>query len=50
MQNIDLCRKYKVKMLIASFAKDPSGMKSPHDLISLFKVLGCENPSFLGNV
>ena len=50
MQNIELCRKYKVKMIIASFARDPFGMRSPHDLIGLFKVLGCENPSFLGNV
>jgi len=50
MQNIGLCRKYKVKMIIASFARSPFGMRSPHDLIGLFKVLGCENPSFLGNV
>ena len=50
MQNIQLCRKYKVKMIIASFAQGPFGMRSPHDLIGLFKVLGCENPSFLGNV
>jgi len=50
MQNMWLCRKYKVKMIIASFAQDPFGMRSPHDLIGLFKVLGCENPSFLGNV
>lgn len=50
MQNIGLCRKYKVKMIIASFAQSPFGMRSPHDLIGLFKVLGCENPSFLGNV
>jgi len=50
MQNMKLCRKFKVKMLIASFAQDPLGMRSSHDLISLFKVLGCENPSFLGNV
>ena len=49
-QNIGSCRKCKVKMIIASFARDPFGMRSPHDLIGLFKVLGCENPSFLGNV
>jgi len=50
MQNIELCKKFKVKMIIASFAQDSFGMRSPHDLIGLFKVLGCENPPFLGNV
>jgi len=27
MQNIKLCRKFKVKMKIASFAKSPGGMR-----------------------
>ena len=40
MQNIKLCRKYKVKMMIASFAFDPMEMRSPHDLMSLFLKLG----------
>ncbi len=40
MQNIMLCRKYKVRMLIGSFAKDPWKMRSPHDLQSFFVVLG----------
>ncbi len=40
MQNIMLCRKYKVRMLIGSFAKDPWKMRSPHDLRSFFVVLG----------
>ena len=39
-QNIRLCRKYKVKTLIGSFAQTPFEMRSPYDLISLFVVLG----------
>ena len=40
MQNIRLCRKYKVKTVIASFATDPWQMRSPHDLQSFFIMLG----------
>lgn len=39
-QNIRLCRKYKVKTIIASFAKDPYEMRPPHDLIAMFICLG----------
>ncbi len=39
-QNIRLCRKYKVKTLISSFAKNPFEMRSVYDLINLFVVLG----------
>lgn len=39
-QNISLCRKYKVKTLIASFAKNPSEMRSAKDLQSFFITLG----------
>ena len=39
-QNIKLCRKYKVRTLIASFAGNPYEMRSPYDLMSLFEVLG----------
>lgn len=39
-QNIKLCRKYKVKTLIASFARNPFKMRSVSDLISLFVALG----------
>lgn len=39
-QNISLCRKYKVKTLIASFAKNTSEMRSAKDLQSLFIILG----------
>ena len=47
MQNISMCRKFKVKTVIASFAQKPLEMRSAHDLISLFEVLGCKNPAFL---
>ncbi len=40
MQNIRLCRKYKVRTVIASFASSPYRMRSPHDLESLFTTLG----------
>jgi len=40
MQNIMLCRKYKVQMVIASFATDPWKMRSLHDLQSFFTELG----------
>jgi hypothetical protein len=40
MQNIRLCRKYKVSMVIASFATDPWKMRSPHDLQAFFVMLG----------
>ncbi len=40
MQNIMLCRKYKVKMRIASFASLPYEMRSASDLASLGIVLG----------
>ena len=39
-QNIRLCRKYKVNTRIASFASSPYQMRSPHDLIALFSLLG----------
>ena len=37
---INLRRKYKVKTVIASFAQNPYGMRSPYDVISLFANLG----------
>ncbi len=39
-QNIKLCRKYKVRMIIGSFSSEPYKMRSLHDLISLFCLLG----------
>ena len=47
MQNISICRKFKAKTAIASFAQKPFEMRSVHDVISLFEVLGCKNPAFL---
>lgn len=40
MQNIRLCRKYKVDMIIASFAREKYEMRNPNDLISFFVCLG----------
>lgn len=39
-QNIKLCRKYKVDMIIASFAQEPFHMRAAKDLESLGVVLG----------
>ena len=44
MQNIKICRKFKVKTTIASFAHSPFEMRPMHDLISLFGILGLANP------
>tara|TARA_Y100000310_G_C20601434_1_gene773260 strand:+ start:528 stop:1052 length:525 start_codon:yes stop_codon:yes gene_type:complete len=40
IQNIKLCRKYKVKMVIASFAKNKNEQRNIKDIQSFFKVLG----------
>jgi len=40
MQNIKLCRKYKVKTVFASFAQKPMEMRAAHDLIAFAVVLG----------
>lgn len=40
MQNIMLCRKFKVETAIASFARSPLQLRSPHDLKSFFEELG----------
>jgi len=40
MQNIRLCRKYKVDMLFASFAKNKWEMRAPHELIAFAQLLG----------
>jgi len=40
MQNIRLCRKFKVKTKIASFSEKPFEMRSPNDILSLFTRLG----------
>lgn len=40
MQNVRLCRKFRVPMRIASFARTPEQMRNPADLRALFTVLG----------
>jgi RNase P/RNase MRP subunit p30 len=39
-QNVRLCRKYKVNMVYASFAKDPYELRSEKDLESFAKKIG----------
>lgn len=39
-QNIKLCRKYGVRMVLASFAQEPYDMRSPHDLVALGLTMG----------
>lgn len=39
-QNLMLCRKYKIKVAIASFASEPLKMRNPLDLSSLLAALG----------
>ena len=40
VQNIELCRKYKVAMRIGSFAASPFGLRGAEDVMSLFTQLG----------
>jgi len=40
LQNARLCRKFKTKLFIASFAKNPREMRDAYDLKSLLAVLG----------
>jgi len=44
-QNIRLCQKYDVRMVIGSMASDPYEMRSPKDIESLFRILGMDKPS-----
>ena len=44
MQNIMLCRKYKVQQAIASFAEKPYELKSPNDLQSFLIAMGMDIP------
>lgn len=40
MQNIQLCKKYKCNVVIASFAENPFHLRAHHDIKSLFYLLG----------
>ncbi len=42
MQNIALCQKYKVKTVIGSFSENPFDLRAPHDVMSLFAMLGMD--------
>lgn len=44
MQNIRLCQKFKVKLIIGSFSNNPYCMRAPHDVTALFKLLGINSP------
>ncbi|PIY60754.1 hypothetical protein COY95_00145, partial [Candidatus Woesearchaeota archaeon CG_4_10_14_0_8_um_filter_47_5] len=44
MQNIRLGRKFKLYMVVASFARKPSEMRAPRDLMSLAVSLGMRLP------
>ena len=44
IQNITLCKKYKVMHAISSFAEKPYEMKSPNDMISFMVSLGMAIP------
>ncbi|MBI2654691.1 hypothetical protein HYX02_07860 [Candidatus Woesearchaeota archaeon] len=45
MQNIALCKKYKVKMIVGSFSDKPLDMRAPHNVIALFAMLGTSSTS-----
>lgn len=45
MQNIRLCRKYKVQMIMASFARKPIEMRNQSDMASFARVIGIEKLS-----
>lgn len=40
VQNIALCKKYKVKTVIGSFSGNPYDMRAQHDVMCLFTMLG----------
>lgn len=40
MQNIALCKKYKSNQVISSFSSNPFELRQPHDILSLFRLLG----------
>lgn len=44
IQNIRLCVKYKVKVILGSFAVEPLEMKGANDVKALMNVLGAKSP------
>ncbi|MDP7141346.1 MAG: RNase P subunit p30 family protein [Candidatus Woesearchaeota archaeon] len=47
LQNIRICRKYKVEVFVGSFASEPFDMRTVHDLTAFGKVLGMNTPFLL---
>ncbi|MBU90732.1 hypothetical protein CMO94_04270 [Candidatus Woesearchaeota archaeon] len=47
MQNIKICRKFKTKTIVGSFTGKPFEMRSVHDIMSLFGILGLKSSVFL---
>ncbi len=45
-QNIKLCRKYEVPLVVASFARSPFELRAPNDLLAFFKALGLSSLDF----
>lgn len=43
-QNVRLCRKYKIRMMIGSFAENKFGMRHAKDLMAFGRVLGMTGP------
>ena len=43
MQNISLCKKYKVKTVLGSFSENPFELRATHDVISFFNILGMDS-------
>lgn len=50
MQNIRFCRKYKLRIVFASFAKTKWEMRNPEDLMSLAIVLGMHQKEAKGSI
>lgn len=50
MQNINLCKKYKVKTVIGSFSSNPYHLRLPHDVSSLFGLLGMDSKTIKDSV
>ena len=44
-QNIMLCNKYNVNIILTSLVSDPSQIPAPHDIISTARLLGITQPA-----
>ena len=50
MQNIALCKKYKVKTIIGCFSEKPFEMRAQHDITSLFAMLGIKSKNIKDSI